>query len=189
MASGTRGGRSAGRRRPATGCRRRRTRGSRGCGRSGECRRQMRPRTARSWSSRRSAADRETRRQAASVRGSGPVVRGCPCHLAGRSLLASCPPLTRRKPHFTRMAPIGFLRGSIGTGNPSNPRSSRKDLERMAGGLRQVGGRDEGLHLQLPASFPECHVPSWVCRSTSRARSQEFSALSRHMKPTLATAC
>jgi hypothetical protein len=41
----------------------------------------------------------------------------------------------------------------------------------------------------LPASLPECHVPSWVCRSTSRARSQELSALSRHVKPTLATAC
>jgi hypothetical protein len=59
----------------------------------------------------------------------------------------------------------------------------------MARRLRQVGGRDEGLHLPLPASLPECHVPSWVCRSTSRARSQEFSALSQHVKPTLATAC
>jgi hypothetical protein len=65
----------------------------------------------------------------------------------------------------------------------------QRGIERMAGGLRQVGGRDEGLHLPLPASLPECHVPSWVCRSMSQARSQEFSALSQHVKPTLATAC
>ena len=62
-------------------------------------------------------------------------------------------------------------------------------IERMAARLRQVVGRDDGLNLPLPSSLPECHVPSWVCRSASQARSQEFSALSRHVKPTLATAC
>ena len=62
-------------------------------------------------------------------------------------------------------------------------------IKRMAGRLRQVGGRDEGLHLPLPASLPECHVPSWVCQSMGQARSQECSALSQAVKPTLATAC
>ena len=47
--------------------------------------------------------------------------RDCPCHLAGRSLRASCPPLTRRKPRFALQASLGFLRRSIGTGSPSQP--------------------------------------------------------------------
>ena len=47
--------------------------------------------------------------------------RDCPCHLAGRSLRASCPALTRRKPRFALQASLGFLRRSIGTGSPSRP--------------------------------------------------------------------
>jgi len=42
--------------------------------------------------------------------------RACPCQLAGRSLWASCPPLSRRKPRFALVAPLDFLRRSIGTG-------------------------------------------------------------------------
>ena len=45
--------------------------------------------------------------------------RGCPCHLAGRSLRPSRPSLARRKPHSAILAALGFLRRSIGTGNPS----------------------------------------------------------------------
>jgi len=55
----------------------------------------------------------------------------------------------------------------------------------MAGRLRKVGGRDEGLHLPLPALFPERRVPSWVCQSMD-ARSQECSARSQAVQPTLA---
>ena len=47
-------------------------------------------------------------------------------------------------------------------------------VERMAGRFRQVRGRDEG---PLPASFPGCHAPSWVCLRSSRSRWQQFSAL------------
>jgi hypothetical protein len=45
---------------------------------------------------------------------------------------ARCPPLTRRKPHCTLLAPIGFLRRSMGAGNPPNRRSSRKGQELLA---------------------------------------------------------
>jgi hypothetical protein len=45
--------------------------------------------------------------------------RAGPRHLAGRSLQASCLPLSRRKPRFTILVPLGFLRRSIGMGQPS----------------------------------------------------------------------
>ena len=51
--------------------------------------------------------------------------RDCPCHLAGRSLRASCPPVARRKPRFAILAALGFLRRSIGTGNPSQSIAGR----------------------------------------------------------------
>jgi hypothetical protein len=35
--------------------------------------------------------------------------------------LGILPPLSRRKPRFAFVAPLGFLRRSIGTGKPSNP--------------------------------------------------------------------
>ncbi len=42
-----------------------------------------------------------------SIRSTSGVVRGCPCPVAGRSLRASCPPLTRRL-----LAPPSWLRSS-----------------------------------------------------------------------------
>ena len=45
--------------------------------------------------------------------------RGRPCRLAGRSLSASCLQLARRKPRFAILAALGFLRRSIGMGDPS----------------------------------------------------------------------
>jgi len=63
-----------------------------------------------------------------------PWARGCPRHLAGRSLRASCPPLTRRKPHFALQAPLGFLRRSIGTGSPSQHQPSHVIPEEGAAG-------------------------------------------------------
>ena len=34
----------------------------------------------------------------------------------------------------------------------------------------------EGLHLPLPTSPPECHVPSWICLSSNRSGWQQFIA-------------
>ena len=45
--------------------------------------------------------------------------RGCPCHLAGRSLSASCLPLARWKPSFGILPTDGFQRRRDSTGNPS----------------------------------------------------------------------
>ena len=49
----------------------------------------------------------------------GDAARGCPCHLAGRSLRASCPPVARCCPRFGILPALGQQRRSIGTGNPS----------------------------------------------------------------------
>ena len=62
-------------------------------------------------------------------------------------------------------------------------------LERMPGRLRQVRGRDEGLELPLPTSFPECHAPFWVGLQSIRSRCQQFSAVWKGAKGTLATDC
>ena len=45
--------------------------------------------------------------------------RGCPCHLAGRSLPASCLQLARWKPSFGILPTDGFQRRRDSTGNPS----------------------------------------------------------------------
>ena len=47
------------------------------------------------------------------------VGRGCPCHLAGRSLPASCLQLARWKPSFGILPADGFQRRRDSTGNPS----------------------------------------------------------------------
>ena len=50
---------------------------------------------------------------------SGPLGRGCPCPVAGRSLRASCPSLSRCCPRFAILASLGQQRRRRGTGNPS----------------------------------------------------------------------
>ena len=68
--------------------------------------------------------------------------RGCPYPVAGRSLRASCPPLTRRKPRFALTASLGFLRRSIGTGSPSlRHRSHVKTVAVI--GFRRLRCRDD----------------------------------------------
>jgi hypothetical protein len=47
--------------------------------------------------------------------------RGCPRHLAGRSLRPSRPPFARCCPRFGILPALGQQRRSIGTGNPSQP--------------------------------------------------------------------
>jgi hypothetical protein len=59
--------------------------------------------------------------------------RSCPHHLTGRSLRPSRPSLTRRKPRFAFVAPLGFLRRSTGTGNSSEPTESLWKQYRVAG--------------------------------------------------------
>ena len=51
----------------------------------------------------------------------------CPCHLAGRSFRASCPPLTRRKLRFAIQASLSFRRRSIGRGNAPRPSNCEKN--------------------------------------------------------------
>ncbi len=53
--------------------------------------------------------------------------RACPCHFAGRPLQASWPPLSRSKPRFAIVAPLDFLRRSMGTSAPSDPQSFQAD--------------------------------------------------------------
>ncbi|GEM_PF-1617523 len=54
------------------------------------------------------------------------VARGGPCHIAGRSLQASCPSLTRWSLRFAILAALGLQRRLHDTGNPSRmPRSIR----------------------------------------------------------------
>jgi hypothetical protein len=60
--------------------------------------------------------------------------------------------------------------------------------ERVAGRIRKVGGRHQGLQVLLRPALSAGRVPLWVCRSTSHVRSLEGIALSRPVKPTLATA-
>jgi len=47
--------------------------------------------------------------------GSTPMRRARPCHLAGRSLRASCPSVARWKSRFGILPALGFQRRSIGT--------------------------------------------------------------------------
>ena len=56
--------------------------------------------------------------------------RGRPCRLAGRSLRASCPPVTRCWPRFAILAALGHQRRSIGRGDPepSNVSPARAKL-------------------------------------------------------------
>jgi hypothetical protein len=51
--------------------------------------------------------------------------RAYPYHPAGRSLRTACATLPRRRPRSAVLAASGFLRCSIGTGNPSNDHWSR----------------------------------------------------------------
>jgi hypothetical protein len=49
------------------------------------------------------------------------------------------------------------------------PRMCVATAERMAGTPRQVGDRDEGLQLPLPAPLPERNAASWIgLESSSR---------------------
>jgi len=93
--------------------------------------------------------------------------RGYPCHLAGRSLQASCLPVARWNPRFAILAALGFQRRRDSTGNPS---------------LRPA--RSGGFLTRRPESpFASCHgritrrsrvagsaVSSWAPAEAGRSR-------------------
>ena len=86
------------------------------------------------------------------------VGRGCPCHLAGRSLRASCPALTPRKLATASCLSLACKAGSIARATPTADPLPHTSPGREPGDCGNKGHPAIHCNFRQPRSLPFCRT-------------------------------